>query len=457
MSSVNADLRARLAQVDESILELKLRLKALEDTRKSILRQLDGVVYPVLTLPHDITSSIFLHCLPADTNSAAKKGPNSTRAPILLLPVCRTWRDIALSTPRLWASFQLNLFDISDRVGESELEKIIAGWLLRAGACALSFGADSPAYMGKFGAETIRAVLCRFAPQLQSVSLKLPTEQIRHLLDIGPFPVLETLTVDASSFPDKLGLLGAAPRLRNLLCNGAAGPSAFRFSYEGLSTLTCASLSPDRLFDVLLCAPSLEDFTGCVREEAVVRHIDVVTHQHLQSLHLSRGSSVHFLRLLRLPTLQSIYLATEITPARSHDLLPFLVQSSASLRRFSTRIYTPSMTTDWFSTCMPFLTEVDLSDPSPAFLRGFFQKLDRAQYRGFLPHLQSLTFRDCALDVDAPLLFQALSSRCIADEESSILRSFRVDITLSVDESQTAALAALVERGMSILVGGVLV
>ncbi|KAJ7799961.1 hypothetical protein B0H14DRAFT_2387695, partial [Mycena olivaceomarginata] len=195
MSSVNADLRARLAQVDESILELKLRLKALEDTRKSILRQLDGVVYPVLTLPHDITSSIFLHCLPADTNSAAKKGPNSTRAPLLLLPVCRTWRDIALSTPRLWASFQLNLFDISDRVGESELEKIIAGWLLRAGACALSFGADSPAYMGKFGAEAIRAVLCRFAPQLQSVSLKLPTEQLRHLLDIGPFPVLETLTV----------------------------------------------------------------------------------------------------------------------------------------------------------------------------------------------------------------------------------------------------------------------
>ncbi|KAJ7350815.1 hypothetical protein DFH08DRAFT_777107 [Mycena albidolilacea] len=163
MSSVNADLRARLAQVNESILELKLRLKVLEDTRKSILRQLDDVVYPVLTLPHDITSSIFLHCLPADTSSAAKKGPNSTRAPLLLLPVCRTWRDIALSTPRLWASFQLNLFDISDRVGESELEKIIAGWFLRAGACALSFGADSPAYMGKFGAEFFVVLLpnCR--------------------------------------------------------------------------------------------------------------------------------------------------------------------------------------------------------------------------------------------------------------------------------------------------------
>jgi hypothetical protein len=79
-----------------------------------------------------------------------------------------------------------------------------------------------------------------------------------------------------------LEILGTAPRLRKLLCSEDAGPCTFLIPYEGLSTVTCESLSPDDLFDLLLCAPSLEDFTDCVRDDEIAR-LGTITHERLQT------------------------------------------------------------------------------------------------------------------------------------------------------------------------------
>ncbi|KAJ6537995.1 hypothetical protein B0H19DRAFT_877467, partial [Mycena capillaripes] len=55
-------------------------------------------VYPVLTLPFDITSRIFLHCLP----SHGRVAPSPSKAPLLLAQICHHWREVALSTCGLW-------------------------------------------------------------------------------------------------------------------------------------------------------------------------------------------------------------------------------------------------------------------------------------------------------------------------------------------------------------------
>ncbi|KAJ7350833.1 hypothetical protein DFH08DRAFT_862478 [Mycena albidolilacea] len=168
---------------------------------------------------------------------------------------------------------------------------------------------------------------------------------------------------------------------------------------------------------------------------------------------------MYSLPLLRLPALQNIHIDTNIIPDECPDMLSFLGHSSASLRRFSTGVHISSMATEWFSTYMPYLTDIELTlyrGSSRAFLLDFARKLDRAQDKEFLPYLQNLAFRGCILDVDAPLL-QVLASRCTADEGTSILRSFRLwpwELPDEVfDESQTTALRALVERGMKISVG----
>ncbi|KAJ7108306.1 hypothetical protein C8R44DRAFT_531522, partial [Mycena epipterygia] len=55
-------------------------------------------VYPALTLPNEITSQIFVACLPED----GRVTPSPHTAPLLLAQICRHWRNIATSTCELW-------------------------------------------------------------------------------------------------------------------------------------------------------------------------------------------------------------------------------------------------------------------------------------------------------------------------------------------------------------------
>ncbi|KAJ7752801.1 hypothetical protein DFH07DRAFT_519480 [Mycena maculata] len=141
MSESLADLRRRRARLDALILdqeavvqEQHARLKELDETRNEIQKQLDLVVYPILTLPHEITSDIFVHCLPSGAYAIRLKNPS--QAPVLLLNVCKTWRSIAISTPRLWANLTVNF--TTQSWDHSKLLARIDGWLSRAGSCPLS-------------------------------------------------------------------------------------------------------------------------------------------------------------------------------------------------------------------------------------------------------------------------------------------------------------------------------
>ncbi|KAF8217141.1 hypothetical protein K438DRAFT_1496969, partial [Mycena galopus ATCC 62051] len=58
---------------------------------------------PIFTIPVEIISEIFLHCLPAPSLPAADAvHPSTTLAPLLLGQICRMWREIAYHNPRLW-------------------------------------------------------------------------------------------------------------------------------------------------------------------------------------------------------------------------------------------------------------------------------------------------------------------------------------------------------------------
>ncbi|KAJ7660146.1 hypothetical protein DFH06DRAFT_914375, partial [Mycena polygramma] len=55
-------------------------------------------VYPVLTLSPEITSQIFVACLP----DHSRVRPSANTPPLVLPQICRQWREIALSLPELW-------------------------------------------------------------------------------------------------------------------------------------------------------------------------------------------------------------------------------------------------------------------------------------------------------------------------------------------------------------------
>ncbi|KAJ7626929.1 hypothetical protein FB45DRAFT_1004573 [Roridomyces roridus] len=85
--ATNAQLRARLSEVQSKIVELETQLFLLHREEASLRTALHSVVYPVLTLPDDTTTEIFQRYL---------------GSPLVLASVCKQWRAVALSCPRLW-------------------------------------------------------------------------------------------------------------------------------------------------------------------------------------------------------------------------------------------------------------------------------------------------------------------------------------------------------------------
>ncbi|KAJ6450632.1 hypothetical protein C8R45DRAFT_848908 [Mycena sanguinolenta] len=98
--------RAALADIQAEIARFKtqstLYISALEKEQEEIEAKLRAVVYPVLSLPGEITSRIFVECLPNDDVL-----PLAEHAPLLFLSVCHQWRDIAISTCLLWSSLRI--------------------------------------------------------------------------------------------------------------------------------------------------------------------------------------------------------------------------------------------------------------------------------------------------------------------------------------------------------------
>lgn len=63
-----------------------------------------------VTLPFEIWSKIFLLCIPEDYWDVPPP-LHPSECPLLLTRICRFWRDVALTTPRLWSYLDLPAFD----------------------------------------------------------------------------------------------------------------------------------------------------------------------------------------------------------------------------------------------------------------------------------------------------------------------------------------------------------
>lgn len=98
-------------------------------------------------LPVELHARIFVACLPLEPYVK----PTPYLAPLLLLRVCRRWRDVVLRTPELWSSLDTTLnvdFDIgAPETVRSEDVDFYQRWLSRAGnrllSLAIALGDDS--------------------------------------------------------------------------------------------------------------------------------------------------------------------------------------------------------------------------------------------------------------------------------------------------------------------------
>ncbi|KAJ7161186.1 hypothetical protein C8R46DRAFT_1194490 [Mycena filopes] len=131
MSTLDTE-RNRAAELDAQILDLERVLSALRVQRLLVQERLDSYKYPVLTLPNEVVSEIFVHFLPIYPKCPPLTG---TLSPTNLTRICRKFREVALATPALWRAICLSIED--DDLSDWQHNEFDA-WLVRSGCTPLS-------------------------------------------------------------------------------------------------------------------------------------------------------------------------------------------------------------------------------------------------------------------------------------------------------------------------------
>jgi hypothetical protein len=143
--------RARVADMEAQMRHLERTLSQLHAEKALVQERLDSYTYPVLTLPNEIMSEIFLQFLPVYPHCPPLTGSLS---PTFLTKICHQWRDVALTTPELWRAIRL-----SGNTIPSERQSHIANiWLIRSGNCPLSIHINDWIHTSKMVSALISAL-----------------------------------------------------------------------------------------------------------------------------------------------------------------------------------------------------------------------------------------------------------------------------------------------------------
>ncbi|KAJ6530324.1 hypothetical protein B0H19DRAFT_482753 [Mycena capillaripes] len=402
--SVNVEaLQAHIAKLSADIDLQRQVLKQLERSKSDAQRELNAIRDPMARLPLEISSEIFIRCLPRQMR------PCASSAPMLLLNVCNAWTDIALSTPALWASIYL----------KHSCADIIQVWLQRAGDYPLSISLrKSLDYSTGF-------ILFQHATQLKNLEIDEEELDVGPLTGVRSFPCLETLTIgavmDETDVPNSFSLAQIIRLLR-------LAPNLVQFTFHHVSTIADYR-GEDLVLPSLLCL-KLGDTTDLIE--------------------LSSFAGDDILRNLSLPALQTLFLP--FTYITASDFSLFLKRSSPPLQKLvlgaGCEQFGFSELDEWFR-LTPSLTDLELfvdEDTSDDFLSALGNSPSH-----LLPNLRTLRIEQgfptessyqrmlCALSVrQAQIVFFDFKSM----NGAAPSEAFSLDVR--------AGLRQLVEGGMKI-------
>ncbi|KAJ7368821.1 hypothetical protein DFH08DRAFT_1071450 [Mycena albidolilacea] len=405
------NLRARLAELDVEIVEQERILYQLKQNRIALQRELNATVFPVATLPLEIVAEIFLHYTPHFHKPYAPVFYPSAPS-VAITGVCRAWRDIALATPSLWSTLDVDFDLIPPHVVSVPglVEGFIYRWLDRTGTCPLSLVFDAPArghgsgrlmrYQEPFPLSRLRSVIHRYSDQVHSLEVDICGRDIRALgLDWAEFPLLRRATLFCDHNRDSTLSLpgcvfGNAPRIHHLTLRSSGIPT-FPLPWPRLTEFE-GPISDLQLF---VLAPNLTRVT-CSHAAGDIESATVISHPNLVSF---TGAHSDMIRYLTLPALQ--YLGLYPT---TNSLVPFLKRSSPPLLSLSVPGYSFA---EWYPSMHLIgrtLQILTIYHPS-ADIMSHICRLHTPFHA--LPNLRSLTLSRVAGGVDLSFFVRFLYSR----------------------------------------------
>nr|GAT46514.1 predicted protein [Mycena chlorophos] len=394
-----AALRAQIASVDKEILSARKHLADLETSRDALVAELNRVaVYPVLTLPPEITSEIFIQCLPVPDEP--DDGPvryTYADAPLLLLRVCTTWAHIARSTPPLWSTLNLDV----EGWEPEHIDGVLATWFSASRGTTLTLHiwaweehGGFAAVMRSLGTHSARVttLTLQFSPTTLPlfVSSRFRWEALTEL-HISNESIAER-DVDPQTFSTAFDdLLRSSGSLKKLKLHELP-LSLVTSRHEQLTHFECSDYSLAQVFEVLKLLPNLLQLdVGPISDDAAYDSLQHhVIHPHLQRLEIAfQDCENDLLEFLTLPQLNTL----AFTPRDDTIISNFLARSGAALTTLELTLHHLPHGSVWFSDLdsplLNSLLELKLVYlPTRHFVRNFLRWMAEDES---LPLLQKLS------------------------------------------------------------------
>ncbi|KAJ7641195.1 hypothetical protein FB45DRAFT_1053764 [Roridomyces roridus] len=315
--------RARVVAVDTEVSELQERIRVLRMEQESCQRRLEAYKYPVLTLPNEITSEIFIHFLPPYPTCPQLRG---LRSPTSLTHICRKWRDIALGTPKLWRAFST-----AYRADQPEHIQAVQTWLERSGSCPLSV----KLVLGNAPHDEALTAILLHRERWQHMELNLAANEVA--LIKGPMPLLQSLSLGVGDFEytQPATTVDDFPRLRAVTLDDACHGNWLPISQ--LTSLTFDDVEPDNYL------PLLQDAVNLVRLHLIDCDTDVLPPQcsvkldRLETLVVvstfswDSGASQIFETFI-LPALRTLHVSGTFLGEDPRSIAPLLTRSRCKLQ-----------------------------------------------------------------------------------------------------------------------------
>ncbi|KAJ7136861.1 hypothetical protein C8R44DRAFT_868956 [Mycena epipterygia] len=305
MKPTGSKLRSRLGAIEQRMAVLESEITLLRKEREEVLEDLAAIVYPVLILPSDITSEIFLQWYghgPPQINSLYPPSP------LLLTSICRTWRAIALSTCRLWTS----LICTSPSSARANLQC----WLTHAGTLPVDLTIKVPTSSSR-ESQAIFRILAQYSSRWRSLNITSDGPISIPVEICGSFSSLMKISLNirtSSDAPAETPSFLNAPHLRE-----ASLTSGMRLDWQKLplwTQLTTLHLwfhDVDDALEILAHTPNLEvlifDSESLNSPPDPLVYPPRILHR-LHTIKLGSESGPLLLDYLILPSLEHIHLGT---------------------------------------------------------------------------------------------------------------------------------------------------
>ncbi|KAF8173766.1 hypothetical protein K438DRAFT_128834 [Mycena galopus ATCC 62051] len=390
----NQSLRDRLAEINAQI-------ALLEAERKVVQKKLQSATYPVLSLPFEVTSEIFLRCLPnlQDSEPIFNFSRYKLPTPLLLSQICRDWREIAFKTHRIWVIFRISV-QVWTR-DPVQCSRQLTKWAERAGTFPLSLMLERPETYVSSGTLPMTSIpILSLSNQWQNLDLRLlhsdlVSKQLQSGLH-GRLSCLQTLKIRTRGLERIVIAFQIAPSLRRVVLDSAP-PDLILLPWKQLTHFSGSRFTGADWLYVLRLTVSLFECKLVVIEPSLDGTELLPPRLALRVLHL-KGNMRGMLQVLTLPSLVELdYNIHDST--QDHTNFVALLSRSTYLLRLSLHGGTFSRILDGF----PFLPNLTVLEISPLILAGmsdFWRSLGPCGPATFLPKLESL-----ALSLSQPVSF----------------------------------------------------